>query len=215
MIGYEIKISRQDFLRDNKWPKYLGMCNELYFVCPWKIIRIDEVPADCGLMWVSKSGTVVTKKKKAPYRKIEEPVNLLKYLLMARTEIDSRYQKLSYGNGLNRQFWENWLIDKKENWCFGQKLGKSLREEIKKKILEVNFENARLQKLVKEYDKIATIIKELGFDPKIFSVYRVSNKIRDLIQGFPRDLVQTIENLKKLLIRTEENLKKHGIKLHD
>ena len=34
LYGYEIKVSRQDFLKDDKWPDYLPMCNELYFVCP-------------------------------------------------------------------------------------------------------------------------------------------------------------------------------------
>jgi len=215
MIGYEIKVSRQDFLRDRKWSNYLGMCNELIFVCPWDIIHINEVPTDCGLMWVSKSGTRITTKKKAPYRGIKEPVGLLKYLLMARTKITSRYKELNGNNGLDRRFWEEWLTSKKDNWCFGHNLGKSLREEIEAKIVKVNSENTRLLNLIKDYEKIAAIIKDLGFDPKIFSIYQVSNKIRDLKQGIPKDLVYAIENLKNWLTKTEEGLKKCGIEFHD
>jgi len=208
MIGYEIKINRQDFLRDNKWPNYLEMCNELVFICPWDIIHVNEVPDSCGLMWVSKTGTRITTKKKAPYREIEEPVNLLKYLLMARTTIDPEYKS---GNGYTKEFWENWLANKKKNWYFGHNLGKSLREEIEKKILEVDSENARLRNLVIGYEKIATVIKELGFDSKNFSTYQISNALRDLKRVIPQDLVRTISNLKDCLVRTEENFKEHGI----
>ena len=38
-VGYEIKISRGDFLNDNKWMGYLPYCNELYFVCPVGLIK--------------------------------------------------------------------------------------------------------------------------------------------------------------------------------
>lgn len=32
IIGYEIKVSRSDFLGDNKWHLYLQYCNEFFFV---------------------------------------------------------------------------------------------------------------------------------------------------------------------------------------
>jgi hypothetical protein len=32
IIGYEVKVSRSDFLRDTKWHEYLDTCNEFYFV---------------------------------------------------------------------------------------------------------------------------------------------------------------------------------------
>ena len=32
VIGYEIKVSRSDFLQDSKWRSYLGYCNMLYFL---------------------------------------------------------------------------------------------------------------------------------------------------------------------------------------
>ena len=43
-IGYEIKISRQDFLNDQKWHSYLNYCNEFYFVCPAGLIDYDFGP---------------------------------------------------------------------------------------------------------------------------------------------------------------------------
>lgn len=69
--GYEIKVSRRDFVQDEKWHDYLDMCNSLYFVCPHGVITKDEVPAQCGLMYVTKNGSMIRTVKKAPYRKVE------------------------------------------------------------------------------------------------------------------------------------------------
>jgi len=33
ITGYEIKVSRSDFQRDNKYHLYLQYCNKFYFVC--------------------------------------------------------------------------------------------------------------------------------------------------------------------------------------
>lgn len=213
MIGYEIKVSRQDFLHDNKWTKYLAMCNELVFICPWDVIHINEVPADCGLMWVSKSGTMVITKKKAPYRKIEEPIDLFKYLLMARTKIDPEYKKLSHGNGYSKEYWENWLAGEEKDFHFGNNLGKTLREEVKKKILEVDNENNNLRKQIEDYNEISQIIKSLGMDPKEFSKYQVENDIKDIKKIVPNSLVWDMRNLYESLNKMKEELNKLGVKI--
>lgn len=66
--GYEIKVSRADFMGDNKWMEYLPCCNRLYMVCPHGMIDKDEVMPEAGLMWVSKNKDKLTTRKKAPYR---------------------------------------------------------------------------------------------------------------------------------------------------
>ena len=85
--GYEVKVSRADFLNDEKWPDYLPNCNQFYFATPWGLVQPDEVPSGCGLIWVSKNLTQCYVKKKAPHRAIEEPVSLMKYILMSRTNV--------------------------------------------------------------------------------------------------------------------------------
>lgn len=39
IIGYEIKVSRSDFLQDNKWHLYLQYCNEFFFVVPKGLVK--------------------------------------------------------------------------------------------------------------------------------------------------------------------------------
>jgi hypothetical protein len=50
--GFEFKSSRQDFMRDKKWPKYLDWCSTLTFVCPEGVIKKGELPKGVGLVHV-------------------------------------------------------------------------------------------------------------------------------------------------------------------
>lgn len=52
--GYEIKISRADFqsdIRSGKWRKYLLGVERLYFCVPAGLVKKNEVPPECGLMY--------------------------------------------------------------------------------------------------------------------------------------------------------------------
>jgi len=73
VIGYEIKTSRQDFLKDEKYPVYMENCNIFYFVAPNNIIKKDEIPAEAGLMVYNPETHKLRAVKKAPYRNI--PIN--------------------------------------------------------------------------------------------------------------------------------------------
>lgn len=86
-IGYEVKVSRSDFTGDRKWPGYLEYCNEFYFVTPLGLIEASEVPEPAGLIVCSRNCKRLFIKKKAPYRDLEVPASLLKYILFARVAV--------------------------------------------------------------------------------------------------------------------------------
>ena len=48
--GYEIKVSREDYLSDKKWQKYLPYCSWFYFIAPEGIIKKEELPEGIGLI---------------------------------------------------------------------------------------------------------------------------------------------------------------------
>jgi len=50
--GFEIKISRNDFLQDDKWVLYSEFCSSLSIVCPAEVIQPSEIKKPFGLMWV-------------------------------------------------------------------------------------------------------------------------------------------------------------------
>lgn len=50
--GYEVKLTRADFLADKKWERYLPYCNYFSFVAPRGIIKKEELPEKIGLIEV-------------------------------------------------------------------------------------------------------------------------------------------------------------------
>jgi len=67
-IGYEVKVSRQDFLSDSKWHGYLDYCNEFYFVCPPELIQPNELPPKRVLYWTSKNEMSYQEESSLPER---------------------------------------------------------------------------------------------------------------------------------------------------
>lgn len=52
--GYEIKVNRSDFLRDEKWQFYSQFLSSLSIVCPEGLIEKKEIPDPFGLMYVTE-----------------------------------------------------------------------------------------------------------------------------------------------------------------
>lgn len=90
-IAYEVKVSRSDFIGDQKWPAYLPLCHELYFVCPAKLIDPTELPPSVGLLWTIGQGTGqrLVCKRKAVRREpdVQALSRLMAYTLMSRSVI--------------------------------------------------------------------------------------------------------------------------------
>jgi hypothetical protein len=56
--GFEIKVSRSDFLKDEKWQEYAEFCSSLSIVCPAGLIQKQEVPKPFGLLYVGCEPTL-------------------------------------------------------------------------------------------------------------------------------------------------------------
>lgn len=82
--GYEIKVSRSDFLRDKKWQEYLPVCSKFYFVCPEGIIKKADLPEGIGLLYAT--GQCIELVKGARKREVDESAltEILKYLVFYR-----------------------------------------------------------------------------------------------------------------------------------
>ncbi len=63
----ECKVSRSDFLKDkNKFfrrHEYMGMGRVRIYMCPYGLIKPEEVPEKWGLIWVSRKGMIAKRKK--------------------------------------------------------------------------------------------------------------------------------------------------------
>jgi hypothetical protein len=50
ITGFEIKVSRADFLGDKKWQNYLPYCNRFYFATTPGVVEPKELPDEIGLL---------------------------------------------------------------------------------------------------------------------------------------------------------------------
>jgi hypothetical protein len=215
--GYEIKVSRQDFLKDDKWQAYLGLCNEFYFVCPPKIIQPTELPPEAGLLWTSAKSTMLYTKKKAPRRQVDIPLELLIYIIMCRVKIVP--STLYYGEEKDRsEYWKNWLSKKREDQGIGHAASKRLRELIREQIEKIDYENRRLKSEIDDLRDVQEFCAELGFK-KInrYTARTIKNTVSDAIKGIPDELRWTIDlsidnlaKLKKLLNKTQPENQLNG-----
>ncbi|MHA1590937.1 MAG: MmcB family DNA repair protein [Candidatus Heimdallarchaeaceae archaeon] len=211
-IGYEIKISRGDFLGDNKWRNYLPYCNEFYFVCPSKLIDKNEVPENVGLMYISSTGTRLYTKKKAKYRDVEVPGDLYRYLLMWRTIIAREYSN----DMSKKEYWQNWLEQREINSSLGYEVSKQLRKTIDEEIGKVRRVNEDLEKRLERYKYLVEFLERIEVDPKSYYLRGdTKNRLKELKLLIPSDfkwsVIHTKNELDELLEKIEDFEKKEGL----
>jgi hypothetical protein len=190
-IGYEVKVSRSDFLRDDKWRAYLPLCHQFYFVCPTELIDRKEVPKNVGLIYVTSGGGRLITKIKSPFRNIELPNALLFYLLICRAKIQ-RYESNPEDVTVR---WKNWLSRRIEDRELGYEVSRAIRE----KVDLIQRENARLKTKHREYDEVRAMLKTLGFenpDQRWLDAWNVKSKVQEMLRVVPPDLLAALKQVK-------------------
>lgn len=86
-VAYEVKVSRADFLNEIKQPNKrqqgLWISNEFYFATPAGLVKQEEIPPECGLIYVYEQGgsrLIVP----APHRKTDEQATWRFFASIAR-----------------------------------------------------------------------------------------------------------------------------------
>lgn len=156
IVGYEIKVSRSDFLSDTKYTQYMPYCHELYFVTPKGMVQRQEVDESLGLMWYNPETQVITTKRKAIYRKIEINANMLLYIIMNRLDSDRHPFHSS-----KTEYWKDWLENKISNRELGHHVESKLLEqnnELKEEIQRYRHFKERLN----EYQEIIKVLENHG-----------------------------------------------------
>lgn len=156
IVGYEIKISRSDYMRDNKFFGYMPFCHELYFVVPKGLIDRMELPNDIGLMYYNPETKALITKKKAIHRKIEISAEMLLYVIMNRLDSD----RLPF-NSTKAEYWRDWLAGKTSD----RELGWHVNCKLLKRIGELETENQRYSNFKEdriELDNIHKVLKKHG-----------------------------------------------------
>jgi hypothetical protein len=175
-IGYEVKVSRGDWMRDNKAHEYRDFCHQFFFVAPVGVILPQEVPEGCGLI---VAGARLLTKVKAEYRPPDpEKLNrLLVYVLMSRTKMRSTGD-LTLEAPLD--YWRAWLKASHEAGDVGRSVSKALREEsraMKAAIRDAEEKNRNAERMYAE-------IRRFGIDPEHgHSEWSASREVQRAIVG--------------------------------
>lgn len=99
--GFEIKISRADFLQDDKWTGYSSFCSSLSIACPEGLIKPEEIKKPFGLVWILENKdtkpkywdkSCIWKKRPKNFQSRNSLAWLYKYVSVIETELP-RLQK--------------------------------------------------------------------------------------------------------------------------
>ena len=200
--GYEIKVSRSDFLRDEKWRGYLDYCSSFSFVCPPGIISPDELPPEVGLVVTSKNGTRLYTKRKPVDRKVEIPESLFRYVLMCRSQI-SRNERES--NSLD--YWQEWLNLKREKQETGVRVAYRIEELVRARVSEVKRENQALRDENQRLQSIKELAEILEIDLNSWNLRReMEQRCAELRGAVPAALRRSLSDLERSIGEFREAL---------
>lgn len=207
VCGYEIKVSRNDFVRDTKWRNYLECCNLFYFVAPPGIISVSELPPEAGLLETSVAGARLFVKKKAPHRAIDIPENVFRYVIMNRCRIiaeDAPGRRVSWK--VNN--WETELAKRAEDRNYGRLLGKRIGETYRKDVLTVQTKNIELEALMKNYEKHRAFLVKMGFDPDntYVSEWEFERRWQKMQSGVDPSFIRNLKNSAEQMLKIASEL---------
>lgn len=155
--AYEVKVSRADFLRDQKWEQYLKCASEMWFVAPAGVIDPAELPEGVGLARYTPSGggRIITVRKAAPRPLNHEALwDLVMYVLMWRVAVrrqpvevlESDDDETPERGRASADYWRAWLKNKRDLKDVGWRVSQGLRKQIESEVQAAQRENDRIRK---------------------------------------------------------------------
>ena len=198
--GYEVKVARSDFLRDEKWPEYMAYCNCMWFVAPKSLIQLEELPPEVGLIEVSKNARRLFTRRKAVERAVEIPEDIWRYVLMCRASISE--QEIVENRSVAH--WEKWLREKKRR----NALGYEVRGKIREVANRLESENERLRRENEVFADVRKILEAAGIDSvdTWYTRNKIQRKIDDQQAGYRRDLRNALRDASRAIDALDEAL---------
>jgi hypothetical protein len=172
-VGYEIKVDRGDFLRDEKWRKYLAYTNQFFFVAPKRVIQPNELPPEAGLMEATTNCRLLLVKKQSVYRDAEILPGVYQYVLMHRAQIKA----LEWGQDREERvrWWREWLENQGCMAEVGHRVSKALQVRLDAE-LEERRKATEAEWKARAYDEMAAELKQAGAPTDHY-------KLRDWLAG--------------------------------
>jgi hypothetical protein len=151
---FEVKVSRQDFLNDDKWPRYLDCSHKFYFACPSGLIKKDELAPGVGLVELGSKGLHWS--KAAVYRPTDIPAKFWQHIVYSKVASDICPE---HKRTFNIQHYQKVLENMKE----GKAPGKSLSITLARKVDKFDELKAQNEKLIRYQKFLAKLAKDHGY----------------------------------------------------
>ncbi len=205
--GYEIKVTRADFLKDNKWQQYLDCCNLFYFVAPAGVIEKGEIPEPAGLLQVGKACRGFRTIKKAPFRDIKIPEELWRYVMMSRVKITPPHmnQRLDKAD-----YWRAWMTNQVVDAEFGGKVSRAIGHRVREEVLKVRAEVDVMEIKMRPFKDAKKVLDAMGISlSKWDSARQIEQRLLAKLQaklpvGLRESLVSSEGHLSRAILRLDE-----------
>lgn len=212
VIGYEVKLTRADFLSDHKMQRYLPYCNEMYLICPRGIVDPSEVNESTGLIFVASTGNKLITRKKAPWRDVQIPEQFYRALLFGKASSDvqrmtAREQEVMRRIGQLGDL-EAYVQGRKELSSLGYDVGKKICKDYRAMLYDkdqVKYGTEKLERERSAWDQMSRKLRQ------VFG-YRFDMLIRDGEQEYAAELMreklEALEHPEKQILGTIERFSK-------
>lgn len=204
LTGYEVKVSRSDFMNDEKWPIYKSLCHRFYFACPKDLIQPDELPDDVGLVWFNPEKKNIYTRKKAPFRDIELSADLFYYIILSRLD-NEKHPFFSS----NREMMEQYVLDKASKRELGMKVASKMAmqmAELETEAAHLKNKNERLTFQNEQFESLLKVMEKHGLNANRWNAEDELDKA--LSTAVPPKFLETIETIQKASNRLTEIINK-------
>lgn len=162
--GYEIKVSRSDWLRDAKYERYRPYVDTLTLVCPKGMVARGEMPGDVGLMWYDPDKGALRVKRKPGYDALGVDTAPVKDRLL-RAITRSVFYDPSVSRYGRYDSAKEYAEQKRSMRYVGRVLGSTLARRVEQLERELEPDRRRRTEAKAEaYDRLTTLLDKAGFD---------------------------------------------------
>lgn len=201
MYGYEVKVSRSDWLKDQKLHAYLPLCNVLYIVAPSGVVKDEEIPEGVGLLVVNSKGTGLLTKRKAKHREVDDPTVLFRYVLMSRVEV-------SFSRRIPQtERFRDFIEGRRDRREIGALVSRRLREETVEEVRKSEERADHAERKLKAMESAAKTLRDLGFENGIPGDWEIRKRIlraTDRRRGMLMSIRSQMETLAQMAKELEE-----------
>jgi len=217
--GIEIKASRSDFLKDDKWPNYLPSCKQFWLVTAPGVMMAAEVPEEAGWLEASANGARLFMRKKAPNRKIDpdDECHLMKRLLFGvywgsrrrpHEQTKTRAEELA-----------DWVAKREDDLTLSQHVSAKVR----RMITHWQVEHEGMQLKVKGYEQFREALASAGItDDDLIKVSRVGYSAKSILNqkapelmGYMPNEIRQIRFAIKALSQAAQHFESRGVNALD